>query len=172
MHTIGRFLGVLFREHPLPTRSGSTPLIRTHGSTSCSLSHDFTQLLHYCPHYSQSQLIQTLVGVCSGVPEAFEVFRCRPSTTEGELTLFLKRAVRHSLRCIVLEVNNLPFKLQEVGTYTLRNMWLRVLSLCVNVLSVVCNNFFYYSCYMDMSATSSLLARLWNLRVMHVSNPL
>ncbi len=120
MHTIGQFLDVLFYEHPLPRRSDSAPLLRTRSLTSFSLSHDFTQLLHYCPRYSQSQLIQMLIGICSGVPEAFEVFRCRASTTEDELTLFLKRAARHSLRSIVLEVNKLPFKLQEVST--LRNM--------------------------------------------------
>ncbi len=117
MHTIGQFLGVIFYEHPLPRRSDSAPLLRTRSLTSFSLYNDFTQLLHYCPHYSQSQLIQTLVGICSGVPEAFEVFRCRASTTEGELTLFLQRVARHSLRSIVLEVNKLPFKLQEVGTH-------------------------------------------------------
>ena len=116
MHTIGEFLSIIFQEHSLPRRSDSAPLLRTRSLTVFSLSHDFTQLLHYCPRYSQSQLIQMLIGICSGVPEAFEVFRCRASTTEDELTLFLKRAARHSLRSIVLEVNKLPFKLQEVGT--------------------------------------------------------
>ncbi len=115
MHTVGQLLDVLFSDHLLPRRSDSTPLLRTRSLTSLSLSHDFIQLLHYCPHYSQSQLIQVLVGICSGVPESFEVLRCRPSTTEGELSLFLKRAARHSLRAIVLEINKLPFKLQEVS---------------------------------------------------------
>ncbi len=116
MYTIGQFLHVLFLKHTFPRRSDCTPFLRTCSLTSFPLSHDFTQLLHYCPRYSQSELIQMLVGIYSGVPEAFEVFRCRPSTTEEELTLFLKRTARYSLRSIVLEVNKLPFKLQEVGT--------------------------------------------------------
>ncbi len=138
MHTIGKFLGILFWEHPLPRRSDSAPLLRTRSLTSFSLSHDFTQLLHYCPRYSQSQLIQTLVGICSGVPEAFEVFRCRQSTTEGELTLFLKRAARHSLRSVVLEVNKLPFKLQEVGVHCGTYIY----SLCIHVL-IYCDDRLY-----------------------------
>lgn len=115
MHTIGQFLDVLFYEHSLPKRSDHSPLLRSRSLTSFSLSHEFTQLLHYCPRYTQSELIQTVVGICAGVPEAFELFRCRPTTTEEELSLFLKRAARHSLRSIVLEVNRLPFKLQEVS---------------------------------------------------------
>ena len=119
MHVVGQFLGDLFDDHQfdLPRRSSLSHAIRTHSLTS--YSHDFTQFLHYCPCYTQSQLIQTVIGICSGVPEAFEVFRCRSSTTEGELSLFLKRAARHSLS-IVLEVNRLPFNLQEVNDYRTR----------------------------------------------------
>ena len=113
MHVVGRFLALLFTNHKLPTRS--EPSLPRHRSlTSLSLSHDFTQLLHYCPGFTQGQLIQTVIGICSGIPEAFEVFHCRPTTTEGELTLFLKRSAKHRLRSLVLEVNRLPFKLQEV----------------------------------------------------------
>ena len=114
IQVVGEFLRTLFKAHKLPRRESSSALVRIQSVTSYSLSHEFTQLLHYCPHYSQSQLIQTVIGLCSGVPESFEVFRCRSSTTEGELKLFLQRAAYHSLRSIVLEVNRLPFKLQEV----------------------------------------------------------
>ena len=114
LQVVGEFLRALFKTHKLPRRESFSSLVRVQSVTSYSLSHEFSQLLHYCPHYSQSQLIQTVIGICSGVPEAFEVFRCQPSTTEGELQLFLQRAAKHSLRSIVLEVNRLPFKLQEV----------------------------------------------------------
>ena len=109
MEVVGQFLGDLFTaaDLQLPMRTSSS-------SNTRPSSHEFTQQLHYCPNYSQSQLIQTIVGICKGVPEAFELFHCQPSTTEEELSLFLKRAARHSLRSIVLEVNKLPFKLQEV----------------------------------------------------------
>ena len=122
MQVVGQFLRTLLSTHQLPRRANSSPLMRSRSLTNYSLSHEFTQLLHYCPRYTQCQLIQTVIGICSGVPEAFEVFHCRSSTTEGELSLFLKRAARHSLRSIVLEVNRLPFKLQEVLFIKLRQI--------------------------------------------------
>jgi len=115
MHIVGQFLGKLFANHTLPKRSEAPQLFKARSLTALSLSQDFTQLLYYCPNYSQGDLIRVVLGICQGVPEAYEVFRCHPSTTEGELSLFLKRAARHSLRSIVLEVNKLPFKLQEVS---------------------------------------------------------
>lgn len=71
-------------------------------------------MLHYCPSYSQAELIQIIVSIYDGVPESFEVFRCRPSSTEEELSLFLKRVAKHPLQFLLLNVNHLPFKLQEV----------------------------------------------------------
>ena len=130
MQIVGQFLRTLFSTHQLPRRASSSPLMRTRSLTNYSLSHEFTQLLHYCPRYTQCQLIQTVIGICSGVPEAFEVFHCRSSTTEGELSLFIKRAARHSLRSIVLEVNRLPFKLQEVLCIMLHQIREEFLTLC------------------------------------------
>ena len=115
MQVVGEFLGALFKHRQLQLlrRRSLSPLDYTNNIIT-SHSQEKTQLLHYCPCFTQCQLIQTVIGICSGVPEAFEVFRCRPSTTEGELSLFLRRAAHHSLQCIVLEVNKLPFNLQEV----------------------------------------------------------
>ena len=115
MQIVGQFLDALFndKQNQLPKRSSSTTLV-PHRLFSHLLLYDVTHPLHFCPHYNQSQLIQTVVGICCGVPEAFEVFRCQSSTKMGQLSLFLERAARHSLRSIVLEVNKLPFKLQEV----------------------------------------------------------
>ncbi len=155
MHTIGQFLGVLFLGHSLPRRSDSAPLLRTHILTCFSLSHDFTQLLHYCPRHSHSQLIQMIIGICSGVPEAFEVFRCRPSTTESELMLFLKKVARHSLRSIVLEVNKLPFKLQEVGT----------------VWNLLCLSVFCSYCIIPRLRPSKFHAMQLQRRSLHFSTP-
>ena len=50
-----------------------------------------------------------------GVPEPFEVFRCRPNTTHEELNLFIERIRHHTLPYLVLHIDKLPFKLQEVS---------------------------------------------------------
>ena len=105
MQVVGRFLELLFTNHKLPVRSDPSPP---------SPHNTHSHLLHYCPGFTQGQLIQTVIGICSGIPESFEVFHCRPTTTEEELKLFLSRAVKHELRSLVLEVNKLPFKIQEV----------------------------------------------------------
>ena len=74
----------------------------------------FTLITHL---YTQDRLIRMIVGLYSGVPESFEVFHCRQSTTEEELNLFLKRASKHPLQYLILEVNKLSYKLQEVSVY-------------------------------------------------------
>ena len=74
--------------------------------------------LHYGPSYTSSQLMRLIVEIFQGVPEGFTVFHCRPTTTAEELNLFIERMSYHSLSYLVLQVNHLPFKLQEVGTHT------------------------------------------------------
>ena len=113
---VGTFLNSLFEDHSLPHRCHpSSPLLRPRSITgSLSLVQEFTQLLHFCPGYTQDGLIRVIVGLYSGVPESFEVFHCRSNTTEGELNLFLKRAAKFPLQYLILEVNKLPYKLQEV----------------------------------------------------------
>ena len=115
MHVVGEFLGMVFCNHSLPKRhdeSTSQPLYVSKPSSPAP-----TQLLHYCPGYSQGQLIRLIVSIYNGVPEAFEVFHCHPASTEEELSRFLKRVAKHPLQYLVLEVNRLPFKLQEVCVY-------------------------------------------------------
>ena len=106
MHVVGEFLEVVFNNHFLPKRCGEAVSQRT--------SPDLTLLLHYCPGYSQAQLICLIVSIYDGVPEPFEVFHCQPSSTEEELSLFLKRVAKHPRQYLILEVNRLPFRLQEV----------------------------------------------------------
>ena len=110
VHVVGMFLEKVFSEHSLPNRCGVSY------SFSQLPSSEVSQLLHYCPGYSQAQLIQLIVSIYAGVPEAFEVFRCHPSSTKEELSLFLKRLAKHPLQYLILGVNLLPFKLQEVCT--------------------------------------------------------
>ena len=73
------------------------------------------KILHSAFGYSQSQLIRLILGIYGGPPGAFEVLHCKPSTTEQELKLFMKRIAQHPRQYLVLEVNNLPYQLQEVG---------------------------------------------------------
>ena len=115
MRVVGTFLEMVFREHSLPKRCG-VGLSRSY-SLSQPSSLELSQLLHYCPGYTQAQLIQLTVTIYGGVPEAFEVFRCHPSSTKEELSLFLKRVAKHPLQYLILGVNLLPFKLQEVCMY-------------------------------------------------------
>ena len=73
------------------------------------------QLLHYAPNLQQSQLLCLIVTICKGIPKPYEVFHCQESSTQGELSLFLKRMEREPLRYLVMEVNKLPNVLQEVS---------------------------------------------------------
>ena len=77
-------------------------------------SHGVFQL-HYVPGFSQSQIIQLITRIYNGVPECFEVFQCRPTTTAEELSMFLKRIKLYPLLYLILFVNKLPYKLQEVA---------------------------------------------------------
>ena len=112
MHVVGMFLETVFTKHSLSNRCG-VGLCRSYSFSQLS-SPELSQLLHYCPGYSQTQLIQLIVSIYDGVPEAFEVFRCHPSSTKEELSLFLERLAKHPLQYLILGVNLLPFKLQEV----------------------------------------------------------
>ena len=70
--------------------------------------------LHYAPGYTQSQLLRLVTEIYDGVPESFEVFYCHPLTTQEELKMFMERVKYHPLPYLVLQVNKLPFNLQEV----------------------------------------------------------
>ena len=111
VYTMGTFLNFIFENHVLPHRCDHSSSYVISGS---SVGHEFVQLLHYCPGYSQYSLIRFVIGLLHGVPESFEVFRCCSSTTEEDLKLFMKRASKHPLTYLVLEVNKLPNMLQEV----------------------------------------------------------
>ena len=114
MEIVGGFLGDLLQNHTLPKRS--TKVIRRLSSvTQFPGMSDANQFLHHAPKYRQSQLVRLIVNIYGGVPESFEVFHCRSSSTQEELSLFLERVERRPLRYLILEVNRLPFGLQEVG---------------------------------------------------------
>jgi len=115
MHLVGAFLSALFGNSDLSTNSlkhrrANTGLTRT-------LSQHSSHILHSCQHFTSSQLIRTIISVFGGVPEPFEVFHCRPTVTEEELRLFLnlKRTTKLPFQYLILNVNKLPYQLQEVS---------------------------------------------------------
>lgn len=115
MHVVGRFLSALFQNSDLSTNS----LKRRRASSAFThtMSQQSTHILHSCKNFTPSQLLRTIIGVFGGVPEPFEVFHCRPTVTEEELRLFLNpaRATKHPFQYLILEVNKLPYQLQEVS---------------------------------------------------------
>ena len=130
VHVVGAFLGQLFQDHALPLGSSSSPLQTTLMRTkSVSFKHEFSQSLHYCPNFSQGELITTIIGLYNavpetigvmllpsrGIPESFDIVRCQSTTTDEELRLFLTRASQYPRVYVILEVNKLPYKVQEVS---------------------------------------------------------
>ena len=82
-------------------------------------------LLYTHTGFSQSQLLRLVISIYGGVPEAFEVYHCRATSTEEEIRLFMnpKRATKRPFQYLILEVNKLPYRLQEVRTvYSIRRV--------------------------------------------------
>ena len=115
MHVVGFFLAELFKNLDLSNHS----LKRRRPSVISSSQS--THILHSCSGFTQSQLIRLIISIYGGVPEAFEVFHCRSTTTEEDLRLFLnpKRATKHPFQYLILEVNKLSYQLQEVSLFKL-----------------------------------------------------
>lgn len=113
MLVVGQFLDALFQDHVLPRRCSVKDSMSLPRHLRSITSH-FAQPLYSCPTYSQMDFLCLILNLFSGVPEAYQVLRCQPSTTEEELSLFLKRVGHHHSHYLMLGVNRLPFKLQEV----------------------------------------------------------
>ena len=119
----GLFLDALF-EHPEQTvysprkhsdESCLTDSTHIHHPTLCS-THSL-EILHCAPEFSQGELISVIVEIYSGrLPHPFEFFRCQENSTMHQLKLFITRANRHPLTFVILGVNFLPVRLQEVCT--------------------------------------------------------
>ncbi|KAL5475165.1 hypothetical protein EMCRGX_G027231 [Ephydatia muelleri] len=100
MHAISMFLSALLLNHSLPTRIPMT-------SVAAQI------VVHSCPGFTQTELIPIILSIFNGVPEPFQIFRCQSSSTQVELDLFLRRAATFPIPHLILEVNRLPFQLQE-----------------------------------------------------------
>ena len=117
----GMFLDALFKHSEMAVYSplkdneeGSlTQLAHVCWPTSCS-THS-VEVLHSAPDFSQAELISVIAKIYDGrIPQPFEFFRCHENTTMQQLKLFITRANSHPLTFVILGVNLLPTKLQEV----------------------------------------------------------
>lgn len=107
MQVVGQFLEDLF-SHPLVKNNLSLP------HQHYNISHHLAQPLYHCPSYSQMDFLCLILKIFTKVPETYQVLRCLETTTEEELNLFLNRVEIHCAHYLILHVNKLPFKLQEV----------------------------------------------------------
>ncbi len=118
MDTVGSFLNTLFSistpSFRLPSRD-RVEQIRRANSVNADQVDVAVHTLHSAPGYTHSQLVRLVLGIYGGPPEAVDVFHCQLTTTESELRLFMKRVTQHLGRSyLILEVNLLPYHLQEV----------------------------------------------------------
>ena len=115
MLTISMFLSELFLNHSLPTgtKTVQRSTMRVAGQMSNFL--DCSQVLHSCPGFTQNELIPLILSIFDGIPKPFQIFRCQSSSLQEELDLFLQRATKFAIPHLILEVNKLPFQLQEVS---------------------------------------------------------
>ena len=115
MELVGKFLHTLLHDHTLPSmsfarrNSFSLPHHQQHSITTYH-----AQPLYSCPTYSQRNFQYLILSIFTDIPEAYQVLRCQATTTEEELNLFLKRTEKCYTHYLLLDVNKLPSKLQEV----------------------------------------------------------
>ena len=115
MLTISMFLSALLLNHSLPTRIKPAQRLMTRVTGLMPVSLECSQVLHSCPGFTQNKLIPMILSIFDGAPEPFQIFRCQPLSTLEELDLFLQRAAKFPITHLILEVNKLPFQLQEVN---------------------------------------------------------
>ena len=124
MEAVGSFLTNLFQVlnrqafSPLPKRYNDGLAEFSHSSTTPLSPHpeeEFVNVLHSALDFTQGELIGLVLRIYGGPPEPFELLHCNCSTTEDDVKLFMKRIHQHPRQYLVLEVNHLPFQLQEVG---------------------------------------------------------
>ena len=102
---VSSYLEVLLKDHTIPFKM-KNPLME--GPLD-----DFNVLLHSCSH---KNIVPTILKTFDGVPHPFQIFRCHSLTTEEELSVFLQRASKNTCQHLILEINRLPFQVQEVHT--------------------------------------------------------
>ena len=105
METVGEFLDIILENFKTPQRCAKMITPPPYGHN---------MVLHHTPNYRQLQLVQLIISIYNGLPESFQVFHCHSNSTQEELNLFLQRIEMVPLTYLILEVNTLPYALQEV----------------------------------------------------------
>ena len=135
MRVVGMFLSVLLQNHTLPRRcSVNKDKILSLPRHIRNFNTYLAQPLYFCPTYSQTDFLCLILNLFNGIPESYQVLRCQATTTEEELGLFLKRVEQHTAHYLMLDVNRLPFKLQEVSGGFLVNAGVCIYNSCWNSL--------------------------------------
>ena len=101
MLVAGKFLDLFFKDYTITQRD------------ALNITNYLAQPLYSCSN-SRLDFLTLILNIFSGIPEAYQVLHCKANTTEEELTRFLKRVEKHSGHYLMLDINMLPFKLQEV----------------------------------------------------------
>ena len=134
---MGQFLDCLLKNHALPDRClynigdlSSIPRHQNEGITP------YMAPLYFCSNWSQIDFQCLIFRIFHGIPEAYQMFRCQATTTEEELNLFFRRTQKHVLQYLMLDINKLPLKLQEVRKLSVISeaseaAWLRLKALCI-----------------------------------------
>lgn len=116
MLVVGNFLDSLLKDYSLPLHSPTiSPLVMSipkhHlGETTSK------QSLFFCSSSCDVKYLLYILEIFGYIPETYQILRCQMTTSEEELDLFLKRAQIHPNHYLILDINKLSFKLQEVST--------------------------------------------------------
>ena len=111
MLVVGTFLNTLLHDHILPQHLSFAESSLNKSQDGNALK---TQFLFSCSLYSQSNLVSFILDHFNSIPAAYHIMRCNGSTTKEDLSLFLKRVEMQPNKYMMLNVDLLPFKLQEV----------------------------------------------------------
>ena len=121
MDTIGLFLQHLFSDRGY---SSKLPCLQSDKYINVPVSTVSGQdVLYSASKLNQNQIIRLILSIYGGVPQPFEHLRCSPRTTEQDLHVFMKRAIQHPRKYIIVLVNSLPFYLQEACLITAGNAY-------------------------------------------------
>ena len=118
MEVVGSFLDLRYLFDQVELKKCSLPVRYNKEYASLSQANNVLYNASLC---TESELVRLILGLYGGPPEAFEFLHCKPTTTEQDLRLLMKRAVQHPRLYLLAEVNDLPYQLQEVnGQYRQR----------------------------------------------------
>jgi len=107
MELVGKFFTSLFASTVVDVNSVALPkCIHQHSAGGA--------FVHIGTEYNQNQLVRLILKIFQGVPAPYSILRCCFSTNEEDLKLFMKRTQAFPGHYLILNVNQLSYRLQEV----------------------------------------------------------